>query len=214
MKDRTLLNTRGFVWRRGLVPKAFLTELQNTPSGNMNLSSGFLTACQTGLNGVMPDARLNRATLFAKSPERSWSLGWHQDRVIAVKEKFEVSGYSNWTRKHDVWHVEPPTEVLNKMLFVQVYFDPVTKQDGPTELAINSHTFGKVLKARTKDVISNTYHHLCLAKLGDMLICQSLTLHRSLASLSQRPRRIFRMDFANFNLPKPLSWSEPKYFCR
>lgn len=34
-----------------------------------------------------------RAVLFDKSAETNWSLGWHQDRTIAVQERIDVSGF-------------------------------------------------------------------------------------------------------------------------
>lgn len=39
--------------------------------------------------GAMPV----RALLFDKSSARNWSVGWHQDRVIAVKERREAPGF-------------------------------------------------------------------------------------------------------------------------
>jgi hypothetical protein len=41
------------------------------------------TAVATSILGR--ETRPVRATLFDKSPERNWSLGWHQDRTIAVR---------------------------------------------------------------------------------------------------------------------------------
>ncbi len=40
-----------------------------------------------------------RAILFDKTEAVNWSLPWHQDRTICVKERAEVSGYGPWTIK-------------------------------------------------------------------------------------------------------------------
>jgi hypothetical protein len=45
-------------------------------------------------------ARPVRAILFDKSASANWSLTWHQDRVVAVRERMEVEGFGPWTRKH------------------------------------------------------------------------------------------------------------------
>lgn len=37
-----------------------------------------------------PGARAVGAKLFDKSPFRNWSLGWHQDRTIPVRERLKV----------------------------------------------------------------------------------------------------------------------------
>lgn len=44
-------------------------------------------------------ARPVRAILFDKTAERNWSLGWHQDRTIVVKERMDTDGYGPWTVK-------------------------------------------------------------------------------------------------------------------
>jgi hypothetical protein len=41
-------------------------------------------------------ARPVRAMLFDQSANANWSLGWHQDRVIAVKQRVETIGFENW----------------------------------------------------------------------------------------------------------------------
>jgi hypothetical protein len=44
-----------------------------------------------------PDARPVRAILFNKSAAANWSLGWHQDRTIAVRRRIDTPAFSNWT---------------------------------------------------------------------------------------------------------------------
>ena len=48
-----------------------------------------------------------RAILFNKSPEANWSLAWHQDRTICVREKREAPGFGPWTIKSGMVHVAP-----------------------------------------------------------------------------------------------------------
>jgi hypothetical protein len=40
-----------------------------------------------------PECRPVRAILFDKSGEQNWSLGWHQDRTIAVRQRTDVDGF-------------------------------------------------------------------------------------------------------------------------
>ena len=39
-------------------------------------------------------ALLVRGTLFDKNPDANWSLFWHQDSIITVKERVDAPGYS------------------------------------------------------------------------------------------------------------------------
>ena len=38
-----------------------------------------------------------KATLFDKTPDTNWRVRWHQDRVLAVKERLEVPGFGPWS---------------------------------------------------------------------------------------------------------------------
>lgn len=57
-----------------------------------------------------------RAILFNKSAETNWSLAWHQDRTICVRERREAPGFGPWTVKGGMLHVAPPFELLSKMV--------------------------------------------------------------------------------------------------
>src|SRR4051794_1322132 len=62
--------------------------------------------CASGPLGSLAAARMKgtprpvRAVLFDKTATMNWSLPWHQDRVIAVRERMEVEGFGPWSRKH------------------------------------------------------------------------------------------------------------------
>ena len=56
-----------------------------------------------------------RAILFDKTAGRNWSLAWHQDRTIAVRERIETPGFGPWTIKAGVPHVAPPMALLAGM---------------------------------------------------------------------------------------------------
>ena len=73
------------------------------------------------LSAALGGARPVRLVSFDKKEGTNWGVPWHQDRVIAVRERCDVEGYSNWSQKAGVWHCEPPISVLSKMLFVRVH---------------------------------------------------------------------------------------------
>jgi hypothetical protein len=43
-----------------------------------------------------------RVTLFDKSPESNWSVGWHQDTALPLTSKFESPGWGPWSVKAGV----------------------------------------------------------------------------------------------------------------
>jgi hypothetical protein len=64
---------------------------------------------------IGPDAYPVRALLFDKTAANNWSLGWHQDRTIIVRERIETPGYGPWSIKSGLQHVAPPFHVLAGM---------------------------------------------------------------------------------------------------
>lgn len=96
---------------------------------------------------LCPKAVPVRIIAFNKSESANWGVPWHQDRVIAVSEKAEIAGYTNWTRKSGTWHCEPPLSILDKMLFVRIHLDDNDQSNGAMEMAVGSHSNGFVPSA-------------------------------------------------------------------
>jgi hypothetical protein len=72
-----------------------------------------------------PECLPVRATLFDKSADKNWSLGWHQDRTIAVKQRIDVNGFGPWSIKSGMVHVEPRFDSLARMVTLRVHLDTV-----------------------------------------------------------------------------------------
>jgi hypothetical protein len=100
---------------------------------------GRLTADPLG-----PAAKPVRALLFNKTPEQNWSLGWHQDRTIAVRNRAEARGFTHWTIKSGIQHVEPPFELLERMLTLRIHLDAVDAENAPLLITPGSHRLGRI----------------------------------------------------------------------
>ena len=155
---------------------------------------------------LWPGAMPVRLLSFDKSSQSNWSIPWHQDRVIAVRHRRAVSGFSSWSRKGSVWHCEPPPALLSKMLFVRVHLDDCDEESGAMEIALGSHHLGAVAAGDAAELSKEHVLETCSAKRGDVLILKMLTLHRSPPSRVTKPRRALRVDFATEALPIPLEW--------
>jgi hypothetical protein len=81
-----------------------------------------------------------RAVAFDKNPETNWSLGWHQDRTIAVKQRVDVQGFGPWSTKQGIQHVEPPFARIEAMRTLRMHFDPVDENNGPLLVALGSQS--------------------------------------------------------------------------
>ena len=87
-----------------------------------------------------PSAGLVRALFFDKPPDRSWSLPWHRDRTIAVKNnELATSVFQKPTVKAGIPHVEAPDSILTNMLTLRLHLDAMTSDNGPLSVIPGSH---------------------------------------------------------------------------
>lgn len=144
-----------------------------------------------------------RALYFDKHPENTWSLPWHKDMTIAVKDNsIESDDFSKPTTKSGVPHLEASTEILNNMLTLRIHLDDVTEENGPLEVVAGSHATGK-------QVTSGGESEFVFARAGDVLAMRPLISHKSSSSApgTKMHRRILHFEFSgNPILPNGLQW--------
>lgn len=153
-----------------------------------------------------PTTRPVRAILFDKTPSANWSLAWHQDRVVAVRERLEVDSFGPWTRKHGALHVAPPFEVLARMLTLRVHLDAVPQTNAPLLIAPGSHCLGRVPEADVPAVVNKCGVAICLAEAGDVWTYATPILHASERASAATHRRVLQVDYAAEDLPGGLQW--------
>jgi hypothetical protein len=153
-----------------------------------------------------PCSRAVRAILFDKSANINWSLGWHQDRTICVRERIDVDGFGPWTMKGSMQHVCPPFELLSRMLTLRVHLDDVGAANAPLLIAPGSHRFGRVPEPEIDRVVSACGTAACTADAGDVWVYATPILHASEAARTPARRRVLQIDFSGDNLPGGLEW--------
>jgi hypothetical protein len=147
-----------------------------------------------------------RAILFDKTPSANWSLAWHQDRVVAVRERVEVEGFGPWTRKHGALHVAPPFEILACMLTIRIHLDPTPETNAPLLIAPGSHLLGKIPEVEVAGVVAKCGVKACLAAAGDIWTYATPILHASEKATIAAHRRVLQVDYAVGDLPGGLEW--------
>jgi hypothetical protein len=152
------------------------------------------------------DAFATRAILFNKTPDANWVLGWHQDSVISVAERIETHGFVAWGNKAGVWQVEPPPEILSRMLALRIHLDECGSENGALRVIPGSHRHGWLeddlseWKRRIPEVI-------CAAPLGGVVAMCPLVLHASSRAVKPSHRRVIHIEYANVGLPNGLKWN-------
>ena len=94
-----------------------------------------------------PRSFLVRSLFFDKTPDANWKVARHQDLAIAVREKIAVAGFSSWSVKDGVRHVQPPASILERMLTVRLRLDVCDAANGPLRVIPGSHKSGRLRSA-------------------------------------------------------------------
>ncbi len=144
--------------------------------------------------------------LFDKSAANNWALPWHQDRTIVVRERREAAGFGPWSRKGGLQHVEPPFEVLDRMVTLRVHLDPAGADNAPLLVARGSHRFGRIAEAQVAAVAAGCEELACLADSGDVWLYATPVLHASEAAAAPKRRRVLQLDYAAAPLDGGLEW--------
>jgi ectoine hydroxylase-related dioxygenase (phytanoyl-CoA dioxygenase family) len=147
-----------------------------------------------------------RAILFNKSPKANWSLTWHQDRTICVKERHEAPGFGPWTVKNGMIHVAPPFDLLARMVTLRAHLDDVPATNAPLLIAPGSHTYGRIAVKDVEEVVKRCGTATCVADAGDIWLYATPILHASEAASTPASRRVLQVDYAAEGLPHGLEW--------
>lgn len=152
------------------------------------------------------EAKVVRAIYFDKTSEANWKVPWHQDLTIAVSEKIENKGFKIWTKKAGIHHVQPPTEVLERMLTLRFHLDDADETNGALKVFANSHKFGRLTATEISKLKSKERVILCKVKKGDCLLMKPLIVHSSSAGSQPNNRRVIHLEFSADNLPNGLQF--------
>lgn len=213
----TDFGSSGRLWLRNALNEPELSILEQAATSNgpgarvthtpaINAILGADGPVVAALTPYLPNAFPTRIVSFDKNADSNWGVPWHQDKVIAVAAKEDCEGFTNWSRKGEVWHCQPPEEILAKMLFLRIHLDDEAVETVPMQIALGSHTVGLRPKAEATSYANRFPIETCIGRRGDVLVLNMLTLHRSDTADKATTRRVLRVDYTNAPLPLPMRW--------
>lgn len=181
------------------------------PQGSGLLQHAALRYVAEQLAGILNNNSIQPVQIFVldKTPGQNWELPWHQDRYIAVKEKKEIPGYNNWSSPAGVPYVEPPVQVLEKMLTIRIHLDECHEFNGPMWMIPGTHRSGYLDKEEIEHISRKTKKVCGTFPRGGILLFHPLLLHYSPLSQSPDNRRVLQIEYANRSLLNAsLQWHE------
>ena len=145
------------------------------------------------------------AIYFDKTSAANWKVPSHQDLMMPVQTECHEPKFAGWTMKAGVLHVEPPAEVLAKLVALRIHFDDCPAANGSLAVLPGSHQRGKLrdsdLMALERDAFVN-----CEALRGDVLVMKPLLVHRSSGSLDPQHRRVLHVVYATEAPGAAIRW--------
>lgn len=151
-----------------------------------------------------------RALIFDKTLHdetgANWKVPFHQDLSIALKDKVEATGFSAWSLKAGVLHVQPPIEILERMLTVRLHFDDCDANNGALRVLAGSHLRKRLGATEIQELRQAQCEEVCVVPAGAVLLMRPLLLHASSPTITARRRRVLHLEFASEELPDGLEW--------
>lgn len=124
-----------------------------------------------------------------------------------VRERREVQGFGPWTVKAGIVHVQPPAEVLSRILAIRLHLDESAEENGPLRVIPGSHGQGRFSAEQVAERAKRS-SITCTVPRGGALLMRPLLLHASSACLVPKPRRVIHLEFATDELPGGLDWHD------
>lgn len=152
------------------------------------------------------DAFAVKALLLDKTPSANWTVPWHQDLAIAVRERVEAQGYHGWSEKAGAPHVVPPPGVLENVLTVRIALDEGGVENGPLMVLPGSHVQGQLRDAGIHTSRKRVAPVRCPVPRGGALLMRPLLLHASRPAESPGRRRVLHIEYAAAPLPGGMEW--------
>lgn len=151
--------------------------------------------------------RLVRAIYFDKFPNNNWLVTWHQDRTVAVSSRFEMTGWGPWSLKAGAWHVQPPVDVLERMVTIRVHLDSATTANGCLKIVPGSHHLGLISSDKVLEQIDKNHVVYCETPVGGAVVMRPHILHASEKSKVMTSRRVLHFEYSSFHLPAGIAWA-------
>jgi ectoine hydroxylase-related dioxygenase (phytanoyl-CoA dioxygenase family) len=148
-----------------------------------------------------------RGILFNKTQDANWKVTWHQDCVIAVAARSEISDWGPWSIKAGVHHVRPASDVISRMLAVRIHLDDCNADNGPLRVIPGSHKHGFLSDRQIRDW-PKSGAMTCVASRGDAFLMRPLLVHGSSQATVPGSRRVIHLEFAAEELPNGVEWKD------
>ena len=143
---------------------------------------------------------------FDKPPLSNWLVSWHQDLMISVDARQEISGFGPWSEKKGIKAVQPTRNFLENIVTARIHLDDCDVSNGALKVVPGSHRMG-ILQTEEIRMLDKKVA-VCEVPGGGVHLMKPLLLHSSSKSEAKKHRRVIHLEFASQELPGGLKWKE------
>jgi ectoine hydroxylase-related dioxygenase (phytanoyl-CoA dioxygenase family) len=152
------------------------------------------------------NAHIVRSIFFDKTQQANWKVSWHQDLTIAVRRNVETPGFSAWSVKAGIAHVQAPAAVLERILTIRLHLDSTDESNGSLAVLPGTHRRGRLNADQISSLRENVSEVICRVQAGGALIMRPLLLHSSSSGSQPSSRRVIHLEFSAEELRGGLEW--------
>ena len=165
----------------------------------------------TSLTAVLPTTHVAvQCTSFEKSRDRNWLVPLHQDVAIPVAARVEHPALTGWSNKGGTWFVQPPVDLLARLVAVRLHIDLCGVGDGPLNVVAGSHLQGRLDEAQAIALRDARGTVACPVPRGGAMLMRPLLLHASSKATGTSRRRVLHFLFGPRQLPLCLAWAHAR----
>ena len=159
------------------------------------------------LHRLLPGgAQVIRSLYFDKPPHANWIVNWHQDLTINLTHREDHPGFQNWRRVRGGSVVQPPVELLQRIVTVRIHLDDCTVENGALRVIPGSHRHGVIDMRKWSPEDDDIF--VCEVPAGGIMLMKPLLLHSSRRSTAGANRRVIHLECCAETLPGTLQWKE------
>src|SRR5207244_13003292 len=107
-----------------------------------------------------------RVTLFSKSENSNWSVVWHQDTALPLRQRFEGEGWGPWSVKAGIAYAHAPTSALEHVVALRVHLDESSLSNGPLRVLPGTHALGVLSDDQVSEIARRSSAVECLVPRG------------------------------------------------
>ena len=162
-----------------------------------------------GVRGFEGQVKCVKAIYFDKNESANWLVPLHQDLTVRVHRRHDFEGYGPWSVKEGVDCVQPPVEILDRIVTLRIHLDSCDEKSGALKVVPKSHKVGVIDSHEFEKWQEEKGLVSCDVEAGDIMVMKPLLLHKSEAAEIASHRRVIHLEYAAGELDKDnqICWS-------